>query len=135
MSYLNRFSVTGIVLFAGSALIVTGSSAVENQGPGEFRNEAGIARTVSGSGHIDLNGPFFQSLGTNGRKCVTCHQPSQAWSITPEGARELFDDTDGKDALFRLNDGANSPNADVSTVGKRRKAYSMLLTKGLIRVE
>jgi hypothetical protein len=33
-----------------------------------------------------------------------------------------------------VNDGSNSPSADVSTVEARRAAYSMLLTKGLIRV-
>jgi hypothetical protein len=33
-----------------------------------------------------------------------------------------------------LNDGSNSPNADVSTLEARRAAYSMLLTKGVIRV-
>jgi len=33
-----------------------------------------------------------------------------------------------------VNDGSNSPNADVSTVEARRSAYSMLLSKGLIRV-
>lgn len=36
--------------------------------------------------------------------------------------------------IFRLNDGSNSPNTDVATVAARRSAYSMLLTKGLIRV-
>jgi hypothetical protein len=40
----------------------------------------------------------------------------------------------GLDPIFRLNDGANSPNADVSTAARRRAAYSMLMTKGLIRV-
>ena len=38
------------------------------------------------------------------------------------------------DPIFRLNDGSNSPDADVATVDGRRSAYSMLLTKGLIRV-
>ena len=36
--------------------------------------------------------------------------------------------------MFRLVDGANSPSAPVSTVDERRKAYSMLLEKGNIRV-
>lgn len=35
--------------------------------------------------------------------------------------------TGGADPIFRLVDGANSPNADVSTVKARLKAYSMLL--------
>lgn len=40
----------------------------------------------------------------------------------------------GTDPIFRTNDGSNSPNADVSTLDKRRRAYSMLLNKAVIRV-
>jgi hypothetical protein len=36
--------------------------------------------------------------------------------------------------VFRTVDGANSPKADVSTVAKRRQAYSMLLDHGVVRV-
>ena len=36
--------------------------------------------------------------------------------------------------VFRTNDGANSPNADVSTLAGAPTAYSLLLRKGLIRV-
>ena len=96
---------------------------------------AGALRTISTNGAIDMTGPFFQSLGTNGRSCVSCHVPSEAWSITVPGVRERFEKTNGLDPIFRLNDGANSPTADVSTVRARKKAYSMLLNHGVIRVE
>src|SRR5260221_12128851 len=36
--------------------------------------------------------------------------------------------------LFRLVDGATCPTADVSTLDERREAYSLLLSKGLIRI-
>ena len=36
--------------------------------------------------------------------------------------------------MFRPVDGANCPNADVSTVAARTSAYSLLLSKGLIRM-
>ncbi len=98
------------------------------------RNDAGILATVTSEGHIDTRNPFFKSLGTNGRACVDCHQPSDGWSITPYKLKTLFDSTHGADPVFRLVDGANSPTADVSSEGARRRAYSMLLTKGLIRV-
>src|SRR5207253_6591774 len=78
--------------------------------------------------------PFFQSLGTNGRSCATCHVPNQAWSVSPTEVRRRFDETAGTDPIFRTNDGSDSPNADVSTRSARRHAYSMLLSKGLIRV-
>jgi hypothetical protein len=57
------------------------------------------------------------------------------------GPRELllavqkrFLESRGLDPIFRPNDGSNCEGADVSTVGKRLTAYSMLLTRGLIRV-
>jgi cytochrome c peroxidase len=99
-----------------------------------FPNATGIAATYSTVGKVDLTGPFFQSLGTNGRACVSCHQPSIGWTVTPENIQARFEATGGTDPIFRTNDGSNSPNADVSTVESRRSAYSMLLSKGLIRI-
>ena len=99
-----------------------------------FPNPSGFAATFNPVGSIDLTGPFFQSVGTNGRACVSCHQPSDAWTVTPAHIRARFDATDGTDPIFRINDGSYSPDADVSTVEARRDAYNMLLTKGLIRV-
>jgi hypothetical protein len=31
---------------------------------------------------IDLTGPFFLSLGTNGRSCSSRHRPAEAWSVS-----------------------------------------------------
>ncbi|HMG55356.1 MAG TPA: hypothetical protein VK601_17785, partial [Kofleriaceae bacterium] len=103
---------------------------------------SGLFTTVSSKGTIDLGNEFFQDLGTNGRRCVTCHLPTQGWSVTPAQLQAVFDATSGGvfddglglGAAFRTNDGANAPNADVSTLAKRRAAYSMLLGRGLIRV-
>lgn len=98
-------------------------------------NESGVARTINVNGPVvDDDNPFFADLGVNGRRCVTCHQPEQNMSITPAGVRARFEATEGTDPLFRTNDGADSPLADVSTPAARRAAYGMLLTKGLIRV-
>lgn len=107
-----------------------------------FRNASGYSTTYSTRGYIDLNNEFFKNLGTNGRRCVSCHLPSSGWAITPADMQATFessqggviDDDLGLGAVFRLNDGANTPTADVSTLEKRRSAYSLLLTKGLIRV-
>ena len=97
-------------------------------------NESGVALTISSNGFIDRGNPFFRSLGANGRSCVSCHQPEEGWSMTPKGLRERFERSNGMDPVFRPNDGANSPLADVSTRQAREAAYSMLLGKGLIRV-
>src|SRR5207248_10192165 len=89
--------------------------------------------TYSTAGGIDINNPFFQSLGTNGRSCGTCHISSSAWTITPADVQDKFNSTHGTDPIFRTNDGSNCPSADVSTVSARRNAYSQLLNKASIR--
>jgi cytochrome c peroxidase len=107
-----------------------------------IHNDLGATATISTQGSIDLENEFFQDLGTNGRRCVSCHLPTAGWTITPAQVQKIFDDTDGGaiddgfglGAMFRTNDGATSPDADVSTLEARREAYSMMLTKGLIRV-
>jgi cytochrome c peroxidase len=76
---------------------------------------------------------FFQDLGTNGRTCFTCHRPGDAWSFSAQHARDRFD-ANSNDPLFRLFDGATCPSDDVTTLRARRKAYHLLLTKGLIRI-
>ncbi|MBV6446831.1 cytochrome c peroxidase [Nitrosomonas sp.] len=97
-------------------------------------NNHGKDATFSTAGFIDLDNPFFKSIGTNGRSCASCHAPDQGWTITPQAVKKIFDKTEGLDPLFRLVDGANSPLADVTTIDKRRAAYSMLLNKANIRV-
>ena len=107
-----------------------------------FPNPTGFAATISIAGRIDLTNEFFQDLGANGRRCVSCHLPSAGWTITPPQVQAIFErtkggtipDSLGLGAIFRTNDGSNSPDADVTTLAARRNAYNMLLTKGLIRV-
>src|SRR5690242_16700523 len=115
------------------------SSQLASAGPAisdmkTFPDPTGTSQSFSDHGALDTRNLFFQSLGSNGRSCITCHQPSQGWTVTPAGIQARFDATDGQDPIFRTNDGTVSPLADVSTVAARRKAFSMLLSKGLIRV-
>jgi hypothetical protein len=100
-----------------------------------FSNAAGVLGTVTTGGRIDTSNPFFADLGTNGRTCFTCHRPAQAWSIAPADVRERFDRTDGLDPIFRANDGSNCAAADLSTIASRRRSFSVLLNKGLIRID
>jgi cytochrome c peroxidase len=100
----------------------------------DFPDPSGAVRTVSTTGSVDTTNPFFQSLGTNGRACITCHQPGDAWTVTPPHIRERFEASHGTDPIFRPVDGANCPSADVSTEEARERSYSMLLEKGLIRI-
>jgi mono/diheme cytochrome c family protein len=97
-------------------------------------NASGVAETLVAGRAVALDEPFFRSLGTNGRACVTCHAPAAGWSIEPGEVRRRFEITGGRDPLFRPIDGATSPEADVSTVAARREAYALLLARGVIRV-
>jgi len=100
-----------------------------------FPDASGEFQTYSTAGKIDETNPFFQDLGTNGRRCVTCHQASDAWSVIPSHIQSRFNATQGTDPIFRTNDGSGCPTQDVSTEDARRQAYSLLLSKGLIRIE
>jgi cytochrome c peroxidase len=99
-----------------------------------FSNDAGALGTMTTAGAFEPGNPFFEDLGTNGRTCATCHRPAQAWTITPVEVRERFEQSAGLDPIFRTNDGSNCEGADVSTIDRRRRAFSLLLTKGLIRI-
>jgi cytochrome c peroxidase len=99
-----------------------------------FSNQFGVHRTLTMAGAIDTSNPFFQDLGTNGRTCFTCHRPAEAWTVTPQELTERFRETDGLDPIFRTNDGSNCAGADVSSNWARRLAFSLLLSKGLIRI-
>lgn len=129
-----RVVVIGVLLLAAAATFAGGDGILIPEFA-VFPDPSGSFGTVNQGGPtVESTSPFFQDLGTNGRSCVTCHQPSDAFSITPPHIRQRFEATQGTDPLFRLVDGANCPTADVSTVEERREAYSLLLTKGLIRI-
>jgi cytochrome c peroxidase len=95
---------------------------------------SGSVRTADVNRPLDLDNPFFKELGTNGRSCFSCHRPGQGWTITPDTVQHRFEESRGLDPIFRTNDGSNCEGADVSTLRKRRAAYSLLLDRGLIRV-
>ena len=128
--------IVGTICIVGGGLAAAGQSDDEpRHNHLTFADRTGLQRTITTADSFDLRNPFFQDLGTNGRTCFTCHQPDQAWTVTPARIRERFDETRGRDPIFRTNDGSNCEDADVSTMGKRRSAFSLLLAKGLIRVE
>jgi hypothetical protein len=130
-------SIVVAVLLAATGLAIASGSDSSLVVPRfqEFSDPDGRFANLNLDGPTDTTtNPFFQDLGTNGRRCVTCHQPGDAFSITPPHIRHRFETTHGADPLFRPVDGANCPTADVSTQEERREAYSLLLTKGLIRI-
>ena len=90
----------------------------------------GAVQTLNANGRTNTKGAFFQSLGTNGRSCSTCHVADQAMSISPPQIRQRFAQTRGKDPLFAAFDGANCTNAKTADAS----AHSLLLSHGLIHV-
>ena len=120
----------------GACSIRDEHARIRNQQP--FPNDHGLHATYStrDGNFLDTNNAFFDaSLGTNGRACVTCHEAEDGFAISAANVQKRFETSCGNDPIFRTIDGANNPAADVSTLEKKRAAYSLLLTKGLIRIQ
>jgi len=95
-----------------------------------FLDATGVVGTYNVNGPTDTSNPFFQSLGTNGRSCATCHIAGNAFGLSVQHVQERFAATSGRDPLFADVDGANCPNAAPNDPS----AHSLLLQHGLIRV-
>lgn len=120
----------------GAAPTITAAVLVQSPPPvvlSPVPNADGASLTFSSAGTVDTGNPFFKPFG-NGRSCASCHQPGNGWTITPAGLTARFNSSAGLDPVFRPVDGAVAPTAPVATLDQKRLAYSMLLTKGLIRV-
>src|SRR5580704_4678126 len=113
---MNSSSTTAVIVAMLSvaaashgADVNTESAAIMNLQP--YTDPTGAIATFNANGPIDTRGAFFQSLGTNGRSCSTCHVADQAMSISAADVRARFQQTRGRDPLFASVDGANCPNA------------------------
>lgn len=93
-----------------------------------------IATFQRGGATFPANNAFFQDLGSNGRTCFTCHQPQSGWTVSAADVADRFAASSGADPIFRLVDGATCPSADVSNLAAKRRAYGLLIDKGLIRI-
>ena len=95
-----------------------------------FTNGTGSVATYTTASTFDLTNPFFQTLGTNGRTCGTCHQQGQGMSLSAAAAKALFNSTNGTDPLFAAIDGANFPTA----VTGDPTSHTLLTNNGLFRI-
>ncbi len=95
-----------------------------------FHDPTGLMETNSAAGKLDEGGYFFQSLGTNGRTCATCHRAENAMGISAARAEQIFEATRGLDPLFAPVDGAVCPTA---TPGHPLN-FSLLRHYGLLRI-
>src|SRR5262245_2648008 len=96
-----------------------------------FENPLGRLGVLNESGPIDTAGhPFFEAIGSNGRACVTCHQPANAMSVSVASIRERWRVTGGRDPIFEAVDGSNNPSLPQNI----ESSHSLLLNRGLFRV-
>ncbi len=97
----------------------------------EYENSTGLLRISNPKGSFRTGDhPFFKALGSNGRACVTCHQPSNAMSLSVASVRERWETNGAKDPLFAAIDGSNCPTLPQS----ERSSHSLLLDRGLFRI-
>ena len=115
------FCATGLAALTASAMV-----------PNLFRapDPTGETATYHTGGPLDTAGPFFQSLGTNGRSCATCHTLNAAMGLSTADIQARFAASHGADPLFAEVDGANCRGAARDDA----PAHSLLLQNGLIRV-
>src|SRR5215813_8941268 len=96
-----------------------------------FGDPSGQLRLLNKSGEVQTTDhPFFTPLGSNGRACITCHQPASAMSLSLELIRLRWADTNGKDPLFAAVDGSNCPDLPQD----KEESHSLLLKQGLLRI-
>src|SRR5690606_18149524 len=97
----------------------------------EYSNEWGRLGILNAAGEIATVGhPFFEPLGTNGRACVSCHQPADGMSLAVSSIRQRWHDTDGTDPIFAAVDGMNCPHLPPGDPA----SHSLLLERGLFRI-
>ena len=97
----------------------------------DYDDASGQLRLLNKSGEVETKGhPFFTAIGSNGRACVTCHQPSNAMSLSLDLIRDRWAATNGKDPLFAGIDGSNCPDLPHD----KQESHSLLLERGLFRV-
>jgi cytochrome c peroxidase len=119
---------TAALLFTACVAAAAGAPGLD--GSSIYADPSGALQVVNANGPTNTTGAFFQSLGTNGRSCSTCHVADQAMSMSPPQILERFAQTHGNDPLFAAFDGANCPNGNTSDAA----AHSLLLSHGLIRI-
>jgi hypothetical protein len=134
-------TAVGLILFAVAISLALAAEHERWWSPAEGREFPasldydagnGTLRTLLAQGPLQTRGhPFFEPIGTNGRACVTCHQPADAMSLSAASARERWERQGADDPLFAAIDGSNCP-----TLPQRERAsHSLLLDFGLIRIE
>ena len=124
----------GVVLVAGCGDLIGGEEPSQAALLEPRANSAGVGETFHTSGSIDRTNPFFESMGTNGRTCETCHDARSAWTTSAKVMTELFESTAGTHPLFvSLHDSGIRPDAPTGNLNEKRDAFKTLLEFGVHR--
>ena len=142
-------AVAGALLLSAQTRLGYGSSSLYGAGdasgrawwaPGEnltlvarwnYDDPDGTVGILNANGAFLVKGhPFFEPIGSNGRACVTCHQPADAMGLSVASIRERWTETHGEDPLFATVDGANCPDQPRAA----ETSHSLLLQRGLVRI-
>ena len=119
--YQNQFKVTWIEPNSGEVLPEFES----------YDSNDGTLGVLNASGEVNTDGnPFFTPLGTNGRACVNCHQPTYGMSVSAAAMLNRWQLTDGKDPVFAAFDGSNCPTLPQA----QESSHSLLINRGLFRI-
>lgn len=127
---MNKSLFWGYIASLLVAVSLPAAAGAHDGGSTVSADPSGVLQTINVNGSNNSKGAFFQSLGTNGRSCSTCHVMDQAMSISPPQIRQRFEQSHGRDPLFAAFDGANCTNGKPSDAA----AHSLLLSHGLIRI-
>jgi hypothetical protein len=97
----------------------------------EYADSWGRLGLINADGPVTTDGhPFFEPLGSNGRGCVSCHQPADGMSLSVTTIRRRWRDTNGTDPIFASFDGMDCPNKPAGDPA----SHSLLLERGLFRI-
>ena len=124
----SKFRRKALLCLLTLSVLATGSAIADIYLPNlfPFFDATGLSATYSSTGSVDLSGPFFQSLGTNGRTCGTCHAPSDGFGLSAADARFKYIISRGKDPLFAQVDGSTCPTGPIDN--------SLVVKSGLFRI-
>jgi hypothetical protein len=96
-----------------------------------YADGTGAVQVFSAAGAVDTRDhAFFSGIGSNGRACVTCHQPANGMSVSVAAIQARWQLTGGADPLFAAIDGSNCP----SLPQRDADSHSLLLKRGLFRI-
>ncbi len=106
--------------------------------PLSFQNATGTFTSYQPNGATTTsNNGFFSPLGSNGRTCLTCHQPQDGWALTPQSVVATYNLTHGNTPLFQAIDSAGCPS-DPRATSTNPMAFALshaqVLTKANFRI-